>query len=51
MTNAFQEAIDCNDGDQAARIIHDALDIESHNAATCCFPKTRPSIASIGDRL
>jgi hypothetical protein len=29
MTNQFQEAINCNDGDQAARLIQDALGIES----------------------
>jgi len=29
MTNILAEAINCNDGDQAARIIQDALGIES----------------------
>jgi len=29
MTNRLREAIDCNDGDQAAKIIQDALGIES----------------------
>ena len=28
MTNRLQEAINCDDGDQAARIIQDALGIE-----------------------
>jgi hypothetical protein len=43
MTNRLQEAINCNDGDQAARIIQDALGIESDNIANYCFPRTWPA--------
>ncbi len=43
MTNRLQEAIDCNDGDQAAKIIQDALGIESDDVAGYCFPKTWPA--------
>jgi rRNA processing protein Krr1/Pno1 len=42
MTNRLQEAIDCNDGDQAARIIQDPVGIESIDIANYCFPKTWP---------
>jgi len=43
MTNRLQEAITCNDGDQAARIIQDALGIESDDVANYCFPQTWPA--------
>jgi hypothetical protein len=43
MTNRLQEAINCNDGDQAARIIQDALGIESDDVANYCFPKSWPA--------
>jgi hypothetical protein len=43
MTNRLQEAIECNDGDQAARIIRDALGIESGDVAHYCFPKNWPA--------
>ncbi len=42
MTNRLQEAINCNDGDRVARIIQDALGIESDDVANYCFPKTWP---------
>jgi len=42
MTTRLQEAINCNDGDQAARIIQDALGIESDHLANS-FPKIWPA--------
>jgi hypothetical protein len=39
MTNLLQQAIDCDDGDRAARIIQDALGIESNDVVNYCFPK------------
>ncbi len=42
MTNLLQQAIACNDGDSAAKIIQDALGIESDDVANYCFPKTWP---------
>jgi uncharacterized protein HemY len=42
MTNLLARAINCNDGDQAARIIQDALGIDSDDVANYCFPKTWP---------
>ena len=43
MTNILAEAINCNDGDQAARIIQDALGIESDDVANYCFPTNWPA--------
>jgi hypothetical protein len=43
MTNRLEEAINCNDGDQAAKIIHDALGMESNDVANYCFPQTWPA--------
>jgi uncharacterized protein HemY len=33
MTNFIEQAINCNDGDRAAKIIQDALGIESDDVA------------------
>jgi len=43
MSNILVEAINCNDGDQAARIIQDALGIESDDVANYCFPLNWPA--------
>ncbi len=43
MTNLLEQAIYCNDGDQAAKIIQDALGIESDDVANYCFPQTWPN--------
>ncbi len=43
MTNRLQEAIDCNDGDQAAKIIQDALGIGSDDVVNYCFPQSWPA--------
>jgi hypothetical protein len=43
MTNLLQQAIDCDDGDRAARIIQDALGIESNDVVNYCFPKEWPA--------
>ncbi len=43
MTNLLQQAIDCDDGDRAARIIRDALGIESDDVVNYCFPKEWPA--------
>jgi hypothetical protein len=36
------QAIECDDGDRAAKIIQDALGIESDDVVNYCFPKNRP---------
>jgi hypothetical protein len=43
MTNLLEQAINCDDGKRAARIIQDALGIESDDMVNYCFPKHWPS--------
>jgi uncharacterized protein HemY len=43
MANLLEQAIDCDDADRAARMIQDALGIESDDAANYVFPKTWPA--------
>jgi hypothetical protein len=43
MWNLLEKAIDCDDGDHAARLIRDALGIESDEVANYVFPKTWPT--------
>jgi uncharacterized protein HemY len=43
MTNLLQQAINCNDANRAARIIQDALGIESDDVVNYCFPQTWPT--------
>jgi uncharacterized protein HemY len=43
MTNLLAQAINCDDPDQAARIIRDALGIESDDMVNYCFPRQWPS--------
>ena len=38
MTNLLAQAIDCDDPNQAARIIRDALGIEGDDVVNYCFP-------------
>jgi hypothetical protein len=42
MTNLIEQAINCNDGDLAAKIIQDALGINSADVVYC-FPKDWPA--------
>ena len=43
MTNVLEQAIESNDGDQAAKIIQQALGIETDDVANYVFPKTWPA--------
>jgi uncharacterized protein HemY len=43
MSNLLEQAIDCDDGDRAAKIIRDALGIESDDVVNYCFPKVWPA--------
>jgi hypothetical protein len=43
MANLLEQAIDCDNADRAARIIQDALGIESSDVADYVFPKTWPA--------
>jgi hypothetical protein len=42
MANVLEQAINCDNGDLAAKIIQDALGIESDDVANYCFPKNWP---------
>ena len=42
MTNLIEQAINCNDGDRASKIIRDALGIENDDVANYCFPREWP---------
>ena len=42
VSNLLEQAINCDEGDHAARIIQDALGIESDDVVNYCFPKTWP---------
>jgi uncharacterized protein HemY len=43
MTNLLAQAIDCDDADRAAKLIRDALGIESDDVVNYCFPKEWPA--------
>jgi uncharacterized protein HemY len=43
MTNLLEQVINCDDGDRAAKIIQDALGIESDDVVNNCFPKEWPA--------
>ena len=43
MTNFLEQAINCEDGDLAAKIIQDALGIENADMTKCCFGTTWPA--------
>jgi hypothetical protein len=42
MTNLLEQAINCDDGDRAAKLIQDALGIESDDVVNYCFPVDWP---------
>ena len=42
MTNLLERAIDTDCGNSAAKLIQNALGIESDEVANYCFPKTWP---------
>ena len=43
MSNLLAQAINCDDPDRAAKIIREALGIESDDVANYCFPTTWPA--------
>jgi hypothetical protein len=51
MTNLLEQAINCDDGDRAAKIIQSALGIESADVANYCFPKTWPADREVRARI
>jgi len=42
MTNLLERAINADDGNRAAKLIQNALGIESDEVANYCFPRTWP---------
>jgi hypothetical protein len=51
MTNLLERAISTDNGNRAAKIIQDALGMESNEVANYCFPKTRPKDREIRARI
>ena len=43
MSNLLEQAIDCTDGEQAAKILQQALGIESDDVVNYCFPQQWPA--------
>jgi hypothetical protein len=43
MANLIEQAIACDDGDRAARMIQEALGIQSDDVANYVFPKSWPA--------
>ena len=51
MTNLLEQAISCDDGDRAAKIIKDALGIESDDVLNYTFPKDWPIDREVRARI
>jgi hypothetical protein len=51
MTNLLKQAINTDDGDCAAKLIQNALGIESDDVANYCFPKTWPEDRGLRARI
>jgi uncharacterized protein HemY len=51
MTNLLEQAISCDDGDQAAKMIQHALGIESDYVLNCTFPKDWPTDREVRARI
>ncbi len=51
MTNLLKQAIACDDGDQAAKIIQQALGIESDDVVNYTFPKNWPADREVRARI
>jgi len=43
MANLLEQAINSNDGDAAAKLIQEALGIDSDDVVNYCFPKMWPN--------
>ena len=51
MANLIERAIACDDGDHAARMIQEALGIESDDVANYVFPKSWPADRELRARI
>jgi uncharacterized protein HemY len=43
MSNLLEQAINCDDGERAAKILQQALGIDSDNVVNYCFPQSWPN--------
>ena len=51
MTNLLEQAINTDDGNRAAKLIQNALGIESDDVANYCFPKAWPKDRELRTRI
>jgi hypothetical protein len=51
MTNLLERAINTDDSNHAAKLIQNALGIESDEAANYCFPRTWPKDRELRARI
>jgi hypothetical protein len=51
MTNLLEQAISCDDADRAAKIIKEALGIESDDVVNYTFPKDWPEDREVRARI
>ncbi len=51
MTNLLEQAINSDDAEGAAKIIQNALGIESDDVMNYCFPKTWPTDRELRARI
>ena len=51
MTNLLEQAISCDDSDQAAKMIQHALGIESDDVLNYTFPKDWPTDREVRARI
>jgi uncharacterized protein HemY len=51
MSNLIEQAIDCSDSEQAAKILQQALGIESDDVVNYVFPKSWPDDGELRARI
>jgi uncharacterized protein HemY len=51
MSNLIEQAIDCSDSEQAAKILQQALGIESDDVVNYVFPKSWPDDRELRARI
>jgi hypothetical protein len=51
ISNLLEQATDCSDGEQAARITQSVLGIESDDVVNYCFPKEWPNDRELRARI
>jgi hypothetical protein len=51
ITNLLEQAINCDDADRVAKMIQDALGIESDDVVNYCFPRKRGRSTASGALL